>query len=42
MTDVEKKMNREDLIAYKNYDDNQYALIPGINSEKRFMSNDLH
>jgi hypothetical protein len=22
MTDVEKKINREDLIAYKNYDNN--------------------
>jgi len=36
MTDVEKKLNREDLIAYKNYDNNQYALIPGINNVKRF------
>lgn len=35
MTDVEKKLNREDLHAYKNYDNNQYALIPGVNNIKR-------
>ena len=38
MTDVEKKMNREDLKAYKNYDINQYSLIPGISNQKNFMA----
>ena len=32
MTEFEKKMNRVDLQAYKNYDNNVYALVPGINS----------
>jgi len=34
MTHVEKALNRPDLEAYKNYDNNQYALIPGVNSIK--------
>ena len=38
MTGVEKKMNREDLVAYKNYDNKQYALIPGVNGQKRIMT----
>jgi hypothetical protein len=29
MTSVEKRMNKDDLIAYKNFDNNQYAMIPG-------------
>lgn len=33
MTELEKKMNRVDLLAYKNYDKNIYSLVPGINSE---------
>ena len=33
MTELEKKMNRVDLLAYKNYDKNVYALVPGIKSE---------
>lgn len=33
MTELEKKMNRVDLAAYKNYDKKIYALVPGINSE---------
>lgn len=33
MTEFEKKMNRVDLQAYKNYDKNVYALVPGIQSE---------
>jgi len=33
MTELEKKMNRVDLQAYKNYDKNMYSLVPGINSE---------
>jgi len=39
MTDVEKKLNREDLYAYKNYDNKQYALIPGVNGQKRYLDN---
>lgn len=34
MTSVEKAMNRHDLHAFKNYDNNQYALIPGVASSK--------
>lgn len=34
MSSVEKAMNRHDLHAYKNYDNNQYALIPGVTSNK--------
>lgn len=30
MSNVEKQMNQGDLAAYKRYDNNQYALIPGI------------
>jgi hypothetical protein len=33
MTELEKKMNRVDLLAYKNYDKKIYSLVPGINSE---------
>jgi hypothetical protein len=29
MTSVEKRLNKDDLIAYKNYDNRQYAMIPG-------------
>jgi hypothetical protein len=32
MTNVEKKMNRADLLAYKAYDNKQYCLIPGLQS----------
>lgn len=47
MTEVEKQMNREDLNAWKVYDNNQYSLIPGINHQKIFPNNqrqtpDLH
>jgi len=34
MTSVEKAMNRADLQAYKNYDTNQYALVPGVHHNK--------
>jgi len=30
MTEVEKQFNKEDLRAYKEFDNNQYSLIPGI------------
>ena len=36
MTNVEKELNKDDLAAYKKYDNNQYALIPGFTSQKRF------
>ena len=39
MTEVEKQMNREDLNAWKVYDNNQYSLIPGINHQKIFPNN---
>lgn len=42
MTDVEKKLNREDLLAYKHFDNKQYALIPGINNQKRFIDPTIH
>lgn len=32
MTGVEKQMNKDDLIAWKNYDNNQYSLIPGVSN----------
>jgi hypothetical protein len=32
MTGMEKQMNKNDLSAFKNYDSNTYALIPGLNS----------
>lgn len=28
-------MNREDLIAWKHYDNNQYSMIPGVTSQKK-------
>ena len=35
MTSVEKALNRNELQAFKNYDNtNQYALIPGISHNK--------
>lgn len=40
MTKVEKQLNKDDLKAYKIYDNKQYALIPGINNEKRFLKRD--
>lgn len=33
MTELEKKLNRVDLMAYKNYDNKMYSLVPGINSQ---------
>ena len=37
MTKVEKGMNKDDLIAYKQYDNKQYSLIPGVSKEKAIM-----
>jgi len=39
MSNVEKQLNKEDLNAWKSYDNNQYALVPGINAQKRFTDN---
>ena len=33
MTSVEKRLNKDDLLAYKVYDRNQYAMIPGHKHE---------
>ena len=41
MTQIEKAMNKDDLKAWKNYDNTQYSLIPGVNSIKKFMQNKL-
>ena len=37
MTSVEKQMNKEDLMAWKNYDNNQYSMIVGVSSQKKVM-----
>ena len=37
MTKEEKQLNKDDLLAYQNFDNKQYALIPGINNQKRFL-----
>jgi hypothetical protein len=34
MTNQEKKMNKDDLLAYKMFDNNQYSMIPGISNKK--------
>jgi len=34
MTDMEKKLNKQDLDAYKVFDNKQYSLIPGLHSQK--------
>ena len=38
MTQVEKKLNREDLNAWKEKDDKQYSMIPGINNQRRYQA----
>ena len=37
MTSEEKKLNKDDMVAYKNYDNKQYSLIPGVSKNKNFM-----
>ena len=37
MTGVEKQMNKDDLRAWKNYDNNQYSLIPGVTAQKKIL-----
>jgi hypothetical protein len=39
MTGVEKSLNKDDLSAWKNYDHNTYAMIPGLNSLVKPISN---
>lgn len=34
MSEMEKKLNKADMQAYKNYDNNQYSLIPGLSHKK--------
>lgn len=34
MTNVEKQLNKDDLLAWKNYDNKQYSMIPGISNQK--------
>ena len=37
MTSVEKEMNKDELVAYKNYDNKgDLSLVPGAVSTKRF------
>ena len=38
MSQVEKKLNHIELSAFKNYDNLNYALIPGINSNKEWSN----
>ena len=37
MTQVEKWLNKEDLKAYKKYDNTHYSMIPGIEGRKNFF-----
>ena len=37
MTQAEKSMNRQDLLAYKHKDETNYAMLPGISPKKNFM-----
>mmetsp|Transcript_35645 Transcript_35645/g.34678 ORF Transcript_35645/g.34678 Transcript_35645/m.34678 type:complete len:84 (+) Transcript_35645:1050-1301(+) len=39
MTSVEKKLNKGDLIAYKNFDNRQYSLVPGYNTRNAGINN---
>lgn len=38
MTKVEKQINREELDAYKVFDNKQYALVPGLSHAKHLSS----
>ena len=37
MTGVEKQLNKDDLLAWKNFDNNQYTLIPGVSNQKKIL-----
>ena len=34
MSSIEKAMNKGELVAYKNFDSNQYSLVPGLQHAK--------
>ena len=36
MTNVEKEMNKDELVAWKKSDYNSYSMVPGVASSKRF------
>ena len=38
MSKEEKMLNKDDLVAYKKYDNNQYSLIPGFGASKKLAS----
>lgn len=38
MSSIEKAMNKHDMHAYKNYDTNQYSLVPGLQHAKHHDS----
>jgi hypothetical protein len=38
MSSVEKALNKNDLRAYKNFDDRQFSLVPGIQHSKHLVS----
>jgi len=42
MSSIEKALNKSDLNAYKNYDNKQYSLVPGIQHAKHLsMANPI-
>ena len=36
MTSVEKEMNKDELVAYKNFDNKDLTMVPGVVSSKQF------
>ena len=41
MSSIEKALNKSDLQAYKNYDNKQYSLVPGIQHAKHIQMADI-
>jgi hypothetical protein len=41
MTQIEKQINKDDLEAWKRYDNNQYSLIPGFSTNKKLLEHPL-
>ena len=37
MSNAEKLINKDDLLAYKYYDGTQYALVPGVTSRAKVL-----
>lgn len=37
MSSIEKALNKNDLEAYKNFDNRQYSLVPGIQHSKHVL-----